>query len=207
VYRCFLLRPTDVAFRWLRRHESGDCPLMADAKPEYNFHQAMHRIADGRVAVSREGTFSTDPDTWPADDARWPRVCGCGHTFADSAARQLFWQTAYADGDGRLWSIHPTELPGVRRAPPGAMWYADWMPYTKGPDGRCLVVRCPRWPDGSGVSDWLPDGPSTTHPAPAWVRTGEPPLVTAQPSIFVSEPDGWHGWLRAGELVGVPGHA
>lgn len=199
--RCFLLEPTGLAYRWLRRHQSGDCPLQTGVKPEYRYHSALVRIEDGVIVRSPEGTIRIVPSEWPRDDPRWPVACGCGYAFPADAAWQLFYQEAYRGPDGRLYDIHCSELPGVARAPAGAMWYADWMPHTKGPDGRCLVVRCPALPDGSGVSDWMPDGPSTSNPAPAWTRTGTPPDVTAHPSIFVSAPHGFHGWLRDGYLV------
>lgn len=200
---CFLIEPTGIAYRWLRRYASGDCPSQADVKPEYRYHCAMTKIEDGDIVRAPDGkSIRVDPMEWPVDDPRWPVACGCGHRFEDVRdTRQLFYQEAYRAPDGRLFDIHCSELPGVIRAPAGAMWYADWMPFTAGPDGRCLVVRCPRNPDGSGVSDWLPDGPSTTHSAPAWTRAGVPPKVTAMPSIFVHAPDGFHGWLRDGVLV------
>jgi Family of unknown function (DUF6527) len=34
-----------------------------------------------------------------------------------------------------------------------------------------------------------------------WEATGEPPAITVTPSIWVSPPDGWHGWIRDGQLV------
>jgi hypothetical protein len=201
--RCFLLEPTPVAARWLRRYESGDCPEMPGVKPGYRYHNTLARIADDEVRRDPDGTLSISPSSWPEEDDRWPTRCRCGHVFTGSAEQQLFWVQMYRGPDGKLYSIHASELPAVERAPAGAMWFADWMPYSKGPDGRCLVVRCPADPDGSGVSDWMPDGPSLTNPAPAWQRTGEPPRVTVTPSIFVSPPAGFHGFLTAGELVGV----
>jgi len=47
------------------------------------------------------------------------------------------------------------------------------------------------------------DCPETDPPYGHWERTGEPPNVTATPSLNVNEgnPGAWHGWLRSGELT------
>ena len=52
----------------------------------------------------------------------------------------------------------------------------------------------------------LPDGGSwiTTQQASGggyWTVTGTPPLITVTPSIWHNSPHGWHGFIRAGELV------
>ncbi len=41
-------------------------------------------------------------------------------------------------------------------------------------------------------------------PGRYWERTGEPPEVTAAPSLDIGEgsPFHWHGWLQSGELRG-----
>jgi hypothetical protein len=78
--------------------------------------------------------------------------------------------------------------------PIGAMFYSDELYDIKrgvGPDGKCLYVVTP-----GGY--WPIDHPSS-GPGPGWTRTGEPPHVTAMPSInFV---DRYHGWLRDGVLT------
>ena len=194
--KCFLLKPTDVEARYLRRYRSS---LAAGAKcsSSRDYHCAAVRVEDG---PAHEGPIENGAGDF-AGDPRWPKSCACGYEFTDDDPRQVFPLRLYRDATGRVFSIHTTEFPGIDRAPAGAMWFADWMPHLKGPDGRCLVVRCPASPDGSGVSDWMVDGPSTN--APGWTRTGEPPNVTASPSIFVRAPDGFHGWLRDGVLHGV----
>lgn len=47
------------------------------------------------------------------------------------------------------------------------------------------------------------DCPETDPPYGHWQREGEPPNVTAFPSLNVAEgsPMAWHGWLRGGELT------
>ena len=76
-------------------------------------------------------------------------------------------------------------------------------------DGRHLYVILPNgweWDsDGRASNCTLPD--EKTHRC--WVRTGEPPLVTAGKQGHTCSagagsiaPPGWHGFLRNGKLVG-----
>lgn len=107
---------------------------------------------------------------------------------ASNVVRPLFRR---ADGSGEPVTWHD--------APPGAMIQAPWYDEWKGPDGKCYAVKVPRNADGSGVSDWTIDGPSSTHPpGEAWRRTGEAPALTVFPSILLR--DGFHGWLKGGVL-------
>jgi hypothetical protein len=173
-WNCFYLEATNIAYRWLRRYEYGDCSLQPDSKPEHRYHCGMVKIED-TVAIPKTHehgsvSYSIEPNEWTHDDARWPKTCACGHMFSDKAEWQLFYNIAWKDKDGKLWSIHLSELPGVERAGIGAMWNAGWMPEKrKNQDGLCLVVRCPRKPDGTGVSDWMIDGPSLN--GNGWTRT------------------------------------
>lgn len=94
-------------------------------------------------------------------------------------------------------------------APPGAMWFADWLlPFEKpGSDGHVLVVRLPNG------REWVVDGRCSNCTMPkdnvhkCWVRHGTPPLVTVDKnghtcaagagSILSGD---WHGFLQNGEL-------
>ena len=77
--------------------------------------------------------------------------------------------------------------------PPGAMYDASWMAFAciKHADGRCLSVRLP------DRMDWLVDRPPDGSRV-AWTRTGEPPHVTARPSILTPK---YHGFLTDGVLL------
>lgn len=69
---------------------------------------------------------------------------------------------------------------------PGAMWWAG----TPDPGGRVLLCRMP---DGQLVNVSL------------WQLAGEPPNVTATPSIRNTDHAGretWHGFLQSGVLRG-----
>lgn len=61
----------------------------------------------------------------------------------------------------------------------------------KHPDGRVIMVKTPG-------GDWLIDQISSQ--GSFWTRTGEPPNITASPSIICGS---YHGWLRNGELIEV----
>jgi hypothetical protein len=86
------------------------------------------------------------------------------------------------------------------QAPPGAMYYADWLVQfgDVGADGHCLIVITPYGP-------WNVDGGFQLPQPGKWVRTGAPPKVSATPSIGQGQqPDGswaYHAWLRDGVLV------
>jgi hypothetical protein len=78
--------------------------------------------------------------------------------------------------------------------PIGAMFYSNELYDIKrgvGPDGKCLYVVTPG-------GHWPVDHPSSDN-GPGWTRTGEPPNVTASPSInFVGR---YHGFLQNGVLT------
>lgn len=177
--KCFLLTESDRVQVYLRRFVSSikaSCPL------QFGYHNAETLIDE------REHTGElVAGDTHPHDDPRWPKACACGHVFDESDDWQHHVQRLYARSDGG-------PLTTLRHAPPGAMWDAHWYTSMKGPDGRTLVVRLP-----NGF-DWVVDGPASN--GQGWARTGQPPIVTATPSILAGEgARQYHGWLRDGVLI------
>lgn len=102
------------------------------------------------------------------------------------------------------------ELMTLRDAPPGAMWDAWWYSESfKGPDGMCLVVKCP--PDGT---EWLIDSRASNCTMPndnehnCWIRHGAPPNITVDKNgrscaagAGSIQTKTWHGFLRNGMLV------
>ncbi|HXF71498.1 MAG TPA: hypothetical protein VNO79_02680 [Actinomycetota bacterium] len=181
--RCFMLEPTGRERLSLRRYSArskgGPCP------GEMGYHDARAVIGEARDEGEPIG------DTHPHDDPRWPSACACGYVFAPDDHWQLFREDIYRRAD-------TGEEVTLGEAPPGAMWYADWMG-RRGPDGHCLAVKLP------GGFDWLVDYPAMGTDQP-WQRTGTPPDVTASPSIGVPDGHGgyrYHGFLRAGWLEEV----
>ncbi len=87
------------------------------------------------------------------------------------------------------------ELLPLRGAPAGAMWLAPWYSewgsqfWKERGGGPHLIVKTPG-------GEW--DVDSEASNGPGWQRSGEPPNVTATPSILCNQ---YHGWLREGKLV------
>jgi hypothetical protein len=106
--------------------------------------------------------------------------------FQDVETWQLSKNRLYVRQDtGAELTLHEAE-PGMMWDAP---WYLDFSDPWAGPDGRSLVMRLP------AGGEWAIDGPSRS--GGRWTRTGEPPLITARPSILSTH---YHGWLTDGIL-------
>lgn len=182
-WTCFLLEPTDRVMRALRRYVANSPGLDCAS----GYHTAMARIEDGPLVTTERHTYRTDPEQWPHDDPRWPARCACGYVFTPGDVWQLFYERLYRDPrDGREYAL--------RDAPAGAIWDEPWnADHWHGADGRCLGLMLP---DGSS---WIIDGPASNAPGklPGWDRSGQPPRLTARPSILTPR---YHGWLTDGVL-------
>jgi hypothetical protein len=148
------------------------------------------------------------------DDPRWPAQCdkGCGYVFTPDDAWQDWQELLYRRTDtGEVRVLHQgAPAPEAPSAEPGATWDAWWMPYSRGDDGLCLVVRCP---DGH---DWMVDSRASNCTLPddndhhCWVRHGDPRdcrvtvdkngRTCAAGAGSIQTPQ-WHGFLRDGQLV------
>jgi hypothetical protein len=210
---CFFLEETGRVRRSLRRYATGACP----AVPHRGYHDASVPVDDAPAVLDGDGYQVATMEKPPREDQRWPRRCACGRSFGDDDPFQVFEETLYRRSDGG-------ELVTIRAAPPGAMWYADWLirgldysdpgagspwPWKPGPDGHCLVVRCP---DGH---DWTIDSRARNCTMPldnlhyCWCRHGVPPKVTVNKegcrtclagAGSIQTPN-WHGFLRDGILT------
>lgn len=187
--QCIWLEPTEYAQISLRRYkgygEEGPCPASG-----LKYHNAQTIVVPQieRPLSEKYDTGDLEHEDYPRDDPRWPKVCPCGFEFPEDAN----WQV----NTRRLYSNHEMNgLVTIDDAPVGAMWDAWWYD-TKGPDGRCIVVRTPG-------GDWIVDYPC--EGGKGWTRTGEPPNITARPSIGIGrgEKGGWlyHGFLTDGHLL------
>jgi hypothetical protein len=189
---CFLIAPTGMACRSLRRYTATDtdrCPVHGTWG-----HAATFPLEPGPITRDARG-FIVGKERPGNDDPRWPTHCeACGYAFRPDDPRVLDIDEIFTAPDDQRYHVRVRRrpLPGAAPAPAGAMWIADWIPKGDawtGPDGRCLMLRLP---DGH---DWMIDGPSRS--GGKWERTGEPPQITARPSILSP---GYHGWLTDGVL-------
>lgn len=190
--QCFFLEPVAKAIESWRRYRSrrldnGDQPKCPSSR---GYHTA--RVVGGQINLPLgEREFGRPATESEITTAPWPTACDCGYVFAGDDHYQYNIDRIYKRAD-------TGELMTLRAAPPGAMWYADWMHF-KGPDGHALVVKTP-------AGDWCIDGPSYNNGnrGPGWTRTGTPPMITASPSIGMGK-DGrawaYHAWLRNGVLI------
>lgn len=82
---------------------------------------------------------------------------------------------------------------------PGAMFWWNHQPRPNDPAPRPAPHLAVFTPGGI----WCIDCPSTEPPHAHWQREGEPPHITASPSIVLGprEKPLYHGWLRDGILA------
>jgi hypothetical protein len=156
--RCFLIEPTSVFARQLRRFcaPSLTCPRNASG----------YHMAQVPVGTVRSDRAPPSGDLWPHDDPRWPTLCACGYIFDPVDYWSVSHQQLYLRPEtGNVYTLID--------APEGAMWYADWSPH-RGPDGHSLVLKTP-------AGEWQIDAPGKD--GGRWTRSGTPPLVTVTPPL------------------------
>lgn len=212
--KVFFLDPTDRQKLRLRRYshprKCAKDGWGCDASVEFG-------ECDIRYREEKDGQFTimSSDDLKPSNaDPRWPTAClKCGQPFEEGDERQLFTEQIYTRSD-------TGDRTTLRAAPPGACWNAWWISdrrkdgpkgcgYFVGPDGRCLVIRCP---DGH---DWMIDSRCSNCTLPndnehwCWVRTGRPEDgtlhvdkngKTCAAGAGSIQTKNWHGFLHNGFL-------
>lgn len=186
--RCFLLIPTNRAQRSLRRYSSFNT---TDDKctSGYGYHNAVE-VLPGEVEWNDPNCNGRGEPPANHNDPRWPVKCVCGYEFLETDEWQQNVHRLFERTDGG-------EATTIDRAPVGAMWWAEWLSeisstsrfHRERGGGPHLMVRTPG-------GDW--DIDSKASNGDGWNRTGDPPGVTATPSIVAGR---YHGWLRDGVLV------
>ena len=203
-----MLTKTDRVRRELRRY-GGSAVDRKNVCPIWGTYHNASVFLD--IIIDKD---QVSGDKWPHDDQRWPKICDCGqYTFIDNDNWQIFTQ--------HLWKRDTGDEYTLNEAPPGAMWYADWMTEKldkskvgnmwRGPDDRCLVVKCP---DGH---NWMIDDQASNCTMKedkihkCWVRHGVPPQITVDKITngddrtcnagagSIQTPK-WHGFLTNGIL-------
>jgi hypothetical protein len=194
------MEPTMTGQLMLRRYELDGSRSASCDKSGMGYHNAESGpMVHPYTLRDNDGSYSVDygaagqRETYPNDDARWPTHCACGYAFKDTDRWQVFSEVIYERTD-------TGERLTLRNRPIGAMWDAWWYGPGLGsdsnpakPDALNLMVYCPG-------GEWYVDGRS--QQGGFWSRSGDPKTgaVTANPSIWIDMPTGWHGWLRDGWL-------
>lgn len=188
--QCVFLEPLDMLRLSLRRYEvDSKCSLENGS----GYHDASLPLAD--VEFQRGEIIDADflKRREPTKPSCWPQHCACGVRFEDGV-RQVFPEWLYMMPDGSTITL--------AQAPVGALWY-HWQPHIIDFSSVHFLARhdrqkghlfC-RTPGG----DWDIDQKSSN--GQGWVRIGDPPDVTATPSILITGAKNYHGWLRAGKLT------
>jgi len=205
----FWMERTDQVAVGLRRFTYGD----GGYDCAHGHHHALVYTGLEPADYAPEGYLAPRPMV--ENDPRWPSRCvSCDYEFTDEDEWQMWQEQVYRRTDtGELRVLHQScgadEL-GAPSAEPGACWDAWWMPFSKGPDGMTLMVRCP---DGH---DWMVDSRASNCGLPdddvhrCWVRHGDPRqchvtvdkdgLTCSAGAGSIATPN-WHGFLRDGQLV------
>lgn len=182
--RCFMIVPIDRVQLISRRWSEAACKF----QPKGYGHDASLFLGEGIRALNAEQVIVTGRDAISKGDQEtfeWPTVCDCGYVFTDADELQI--------GEHRLYEGLNHARFTLARAPEGAMWHAPWL-LCMGPRfNRAGDPKGPLFVRGPGRKDWNIDGPANN--GEGWTRSGEPPLVTVNPSIQVP---GYHGHLRDG---------
>lgn len=172
----------------LRRYATGANEKCGQSG--YGYHDAEALIGDIENAVPGRDKHHDHADP------RWPKKCVCGYEFKDTDS----WQY----NEDQLWRRDTGELLRLHDAAPGDMWLADWYAPQSGSKfhqarggGPHLIVLCP------GRHHWDVDNKSSN--GEGWTRQGEPPNVSAIPSIGVWKANSttefaYHGYLTNGWL-------
>lgn len=208
--RCFLIEPTGMSRRYLRRYSKQHAENQCAGK--HSYHQAWAAIDDMPTLYSEEKDERTgrryilgNPDKVEdfVGDPRWPVKCACcNYQFAPGDEWQVFSDQIYRRGD----TGEEKPFRDWHRVP-GAMWDAWWYP-VKGADGKSLMVICP---DGR---QWLIDSRASNCTMKddevhrCWIRHGTPPLITVDKNGQTCAAGGgsidtgtYHGFLRNGEFT------
>jgi hypothetical protein len=210
---------------YLRVYESGGKSECSGTPRGRRGCKLTYHNAQARVATSTQiGAFGFAGGVHDYEgDSRWPEKCdGCGKTWAELGVdpkRQVSCDRLYDTETGEL--------------SPGCMFWSDWEHWEEPVTGRSrdgvtttykVPTACPHgWSncDGRHLHAITPDGHEWDVDGRAsncnrqedqehrcWVRTGEPPNVTAGKggntcsagAGSIAAPN-WHGFLRAGEFV------
>ena len=197
--RCFMLEETDRIEIALRRLTLGDVHACNGSA---HWARVVIGFISKSVVQTKEGYLRALK--WDHADERWPAKCErCAYLFQDEDYWDVDLDMIYRRAENGAEYM-------LRQAPPGAMWYANWMGELFVPqDARGIL--CVRMP---GNFDWCIDGQANNCTKPGdrthhcWIREGVAPDVTAgkngntcSAGAGSIQVPGWHGFLTKGYLV------
>lgn len=176
---CFMVEHSGRTRVSLRRFADGQLRGQCSAGWWHNASVQIDVVEDPEG--QRPGILYGLRDIEAKADPRWPTRCACGYEFHDD--------DEWMENTQRLFRLPDGSEVAQQELPAGAMWF-EAGDHLRGREGPHLMVTLP---DGTR---WDVDGPS--RDGTLWTRTGEPPLVTVQPSIASPR---YHGFLRGGVLT------
>jgi hypothetical protein len=191
---CFMIVRIGVMRLSLRRYVSnshGQC-----SGPD-GYHNAMAELREVRFEFDANGDY---PGTTQHDetDSLWPKKCVCGYEFQDRDTRQVFQEEMWETEDGSWRGSLSEAAPGAMRWEiPSIGEYPGFGRKDRVDSRGHLWVKCPN----GDCNWWCID--SIASNGPGWDRSGEPPNVTARPSIAIGKSDEarhYHGFLTNGVL-------
>lgn len=220
---CIFLIPTTEVKASLRRYSvanSGKCPSNARG---WDTHDTEIAVGTIPAIFDDKGCYSHADVKDFKDDPRWPKACICGYEFKSTDEWQVFGSLLYKVAGNE------TQLYTLRDAPVGAIWESKWLiDFCHGPDGKSYTCRIP---SEDKHYDWNIDGTCSnctepcgkchrekkdcacesflsSDPHNCWIRHGTPPNFTVDKQGHTCRAgagsiitDGWHGFLRNGQLV------
>lgn len=191
--KLFVLEPTTLFRVELRRftyENSRRCPSGAAGHSANTIiHDINSPFADAAFTMEYSGNSADD---FPHEDTRWPETCeACGYEFTEEDEWQHSTTRFYRAPTGDLCTLRFGE--GL----PGGVYEVPWLKgacsefYRRDWAGKRapLMVVCP------DKHHWFIDGDASN--GAGWEVTGDPPNLTARPSILTSN---YHGWLTDGVL-------
>jgi hypothetical protein len=176
---------------------SEDCPNCLGGGRK-GYHDVKVRLFD--LTELRAWTAGGKREDYP--ETQWPTRCDhCGAEVSGEHTRQVFREKLYDTPDGRL---HP-----------GCLFFEDYLHFD---DGKCIywnncttphlfaILPNGRWWDIDSRASNCDQPNDRMHRC--WVRSGEPPNVTAGKTGHTCGAGGgsiaagdYHGFLRGGEFV------
>jgi hypothetical protein len=192
-WKCFVVSPTDRAYRSLRRYAGGKkCPAYQKGN-RLDYHNAEVLIGETEMP----GIWMGQTEQHYSEDPRWPAECACGYRFRPNDPYQCNLERIFEGvrDPHAGFLVRGTTCHGPSALPPGAMFALErttelakaFARGEPGPDGKYWFLMLP------GHTIWEVYGPSSRGKDETWDVTGTPPVIRVNPSL--NYPNVYHGWV------------